>query len=55
MKATYKLHIDLDKLGEWALENAKKINLDKSKAVSFTRAQRNDPLNYFLGNQKFWK
>jgi len=29
-----------------------KINLNKSKAISFTRAQVKDPLNYSLGDQK---
>ena len=52
MKATYMLQIDLDKLEEWAVENAMKINLDKSKAVCFTQAQMNNPLNYFFGDQK---
>jgi hypothetical protein len=52
MKATYTLQIDVDKLEEWAVENAMKINLGKSKGVSFTRAQMNDPLNYFFGDQK---
>jgi dsDNA-binding SOS-regulon protein len=55
MKATYTLQTDLDKLGEWVVENAVKINLGKRKAVSFMRAQMNDPLNYFLGTKKFWK
>ena len=40
------LQRDLDRLGEWAVENAMKINPGKSKAVSFTRK---DPLNYFWG------
>jgi len=29
-----------------------KINLNKSRALSFTRAQVKDPLNYSLGDQK---
>jgi len=29
-----------------------KINPNKSKALSFTRAQVKDPLNYFLRDQK---
>jgi hypothetical protein len=32
-----------------------KINPNKSKAVSFTRAQVKDPLNYSLGDQKITK
>jgi len=41
-----------DKLGEWVVENAMKINIGKSKAVSFMRAQMNEPVNYFLGGPK---
>jgi len=39
---------DVDRLGEWAVENAMKINPSKSKAVCFTRARVKDPLNYSL-------
>ena len=38
------------KEGEWAVENAMKINPSKSKAVRFTRAQVKDPLDYSLAN-----
>jgi hypothetical protein len=41
-----KLQKDLDGLGEWAVENAMKINPSKSKAVRFTRAGVKDPPNY---------
>jgi len=41
----------LDRLGEWAAENAMKINPSKCKAVRFTRARVKDPLNYTLGDQ----
>ena len=44
----YTFHIHLDRLGEWAVENAVKINLRKCAAVSFTRARVKDPLNYFF-------
>jgi hypothetical protein len=30
------LQIDLDRLGEWTVENAMKINPGRSKTVSFT-------------------
>jgi hypothetical protein len=40
----------LDRLGEWAVENAMKINPSKSKAVRFTRARVKDPLDYSLAN-----
>jgi len=43
-----KLQKDLDSLGEWAVENAMKINPSKSKALRFTRARVKDPLNYSL-------
>jgi len=42
------LQKDLDSLGEWAAENAIKINPSKSKAVRFMRVQMKDPLNYTL-------
>jgi len=43
-----KLQKDLDRLGEWAVENAMKINPSKSKTIRFTRARVKDPLNYLL-------
>jgi len=46
------LQIDLDRLGQWAVENGMKINPDKSKAVSFTRDRVKDPLNYVSGDQR---
>jgi hypothetical protein len=39
---------NVDRLGEWAVENVMKINPTKSKAVHFTRARVKDPLNYLL-------
>ena len=44
------LQKNLDRLGEWAVENAMKINPSKSKAVRFTRARVKDPLDYSLAN-----
>ena len=41
---------DLDRLGEWAVENEMKINPSKIKAVRFTRARLKDPLDYLLAN-----
>jgi hypothetical protein len=46
------LQKDLDTLGEWAVENAMKINPGKSKTIRFTRARVKNPLNYSLGDQK---
>jgi dsDNA-binding SOS-regulon protein len=47
-----KLQTDLDRLGDWAVENEMKINPNKSKALSFTRAQVKDLLNCTLRDQK---
>jgi hypothetical protein len=44
------LQKDLDRLGEWAVENSMNINPSKSKAVRFTRARVEDPLDYSLAN-----
>jgi hypothetical protein len=38
----------LDRLGEWAVENAMKINPSKCKAFRFTRVRVKDPLGYSL-------
>ena len=43
-----KFQKELDRLGEWAVENPMKINPSKSKAIRFTRARVKDPLNYSL-------
>jgi hypothetical protein len=42
------LQRDLDRLGEWSVENAMKINPTKRKAVRFTRARVKVPLNYSI-------
>jgi hypothetical protein len=47
-----KLEIDLNRLGDWAVVNEMKINPNKSKALSFMRAQVKDPLKYTLRDQK---
>jgi hypothetical protein len=50
------LQVDLDRLRQWAVENAMKINPGSSKAVSFiTKARVKDPLNYFGGTKEFQK
>jgi len=43
-----KLQKYLDRLGEWAVENAMKKNPSKSKEIRFTRARVKDQLNYSL-------
>ena len=52
IKIVEKLQTDQDRLGDWAEGNKMKINPNKSKALSFTRAWVKDQLNYSLGNQK---
>jgi hypothetical protein len=47
-----KLQADLDRLGDWAVENEMKINPSKSKSISFTRARMKELLNYTLKDQK---
>jgi len=44
------LQKDLDRLGEWAVENVMKISPSKTKAVRFTTARVKDPLDYSLAN-----
>jgi hypothetical protein len=46
------LPIDRDRFWQWAVENGKKINPNKSKAVSFTRTVVKDPLNYVFRDQR---
>jgi hypothetical protein len=43
------LQTNLNRLAKWAIENAMKINPNKSKVVCFTRARVKEPLNYTLG------
>jgi len=50
-KDTEKLQKDLNRLGEWAVENEMKINPDKSKAVSFTNARVKERTRYYFGEQ----
>jgi hypothetical protein len=50
MEDIEKLQKDLDRLGEWAVENAMQINPSKSKVVCFTRATVMDPVDYSLTN-----
>ena len=46
-----KLQRDLNRLGEWAVENEMKINPGKSKAVSFTKARVKEQIRYYFGDQ----
>jgi hypothetical protein len=45
------LQADLNKLGDWVVENVMKINPSKIKAVSYLRARVKDSLNYVLRDQ----
>jgi hypothetical protein len=49
-QAVYGKAADLNRLGEWTVENAMVIYPAKSKAVCFTRARVTEPLNCSLGN-----
>jgi len=46
------LQTDVDRLGEWAVENLIKINPGKSKAVSIMRTQVKVSLNCIFGDQR---
>ena len=46
-----KLQADLNRLEEWAVENEMKINLGKSKSVSFTKARAKERIRYYFGDQ----
>ena len=46
-----KLQADLNRLGEWVIENEMKINPGKSKAVSFTKARVKERIRYYFGDQ----
>ena len=46
-----KLQMDLNRLGEWGVENEMRINPDKSKAVSFTKAWVKEQIRYYFGEQ----
>ena len=46
-----KLQTDLNRLGEWAVENGMKINPGKIKAVSFTNTRAKERIRYYFGDQ----
>ena len=46
-----KLQMDLNRLGEWGVENEMRINPDKSKAVNFTKAGVKEQIRYYFGEQ----
>jgi len=46
-----KLQMDINRLGEWVVENEMKVSLGKSKAGSFTEAKVKEQIRYYFGNQ----
>ena len=46
-----KLQTDLNRLGELVVENEMKTNPGKRKAVSFTKARRQERIRYYFRNQ----
>ena len=46
-----KLQTDLNRLGEWAVENEMKINPGESKAISFTKARVKERIRYYSADQ----
>jgi len=46
---TDKLQTDLNRLGEWVVENQMKINPGKSKAVSFRKTTVKERIRYYFG------
>jgi hypothetical protein len=46
-----KLQKDINRLGEWTIENEMKINPDKSRAVSFTKAKVKERTRYYFVEQ----
>jgi len=45
------LQTDLNRSGEWTVENKMRINPDKSKAVSFTKARVKERIRCCFGEQ----
>jgi hypothetical protein len=53
MTATLKsFKINLDRLGEWAVADAMKINPDKCKPLSLARSWLEDPLSSLCGDKR---
>jgi len=46
-----KLQTDLNRLGEWAVQNEMKKNPGKSKEVSFTKARVKERIRSYCGDQ----
>jgi len=48
---TDNLKTDLNRLGEWAVENEMKINPGKGTAISFTKSRVKERIGYYFGDQ----
>ena len=46
-----RLQTDLNRSGDWAVENEMKINPGKSKALSFTKTRLTEWIRYSFGDQ----
>ena len=46
-----KSQMNLNRLGDWAVENEIKINPGKSKAVRFTKAKLKERIRFYFGDQ----
>ena len=46
-----KIQTDINRLGEWAVENEMEINPGKSKAVDFTNVRAKGRMRYYLGDR----
>ena len=51
-KNVEKLQTDMNRMGDWAEGNEIKINPNKCKALSFTRARVKDPIYCSIGGEK---
>jgi len=46
-----RLRTDINRLGQWAVENEVKINPGKSKTVNCTKARVKERIRYYFGNK----
>jgi len=47
----HKLQMDQNGFSEWEVENEMKINLGKTKTVSFTKPRVKERIRYYFGDQ----
>jgi len=46
-----KLQTDINRLGEWAVENEMKLNPGKNKVSSFTKGRVKERIRYYFGDK----